>query len=221
MQKLKCNVNAVFDGREQSFFIDIEIPECKENILQGCLQKRYLKNEITRKFKKTPAHIRSCYIEDIQKNTKEPKFHGKSILEFNEDDFQDFATEFDIRSIPLRKSKNLTDLRNETALYYLKKFKGISEEDIDELYAYDSRTGEKYKNYKVLENNEYKKLLTIKSKNVKEDKSNVNKINVNKINVNKSNVNKIDESLEDFDINELSLDETQNSKKSFETEVLE
>jgi len=162
MQKVKCSVSAVLaDRSEKNFEIELEIGNCPMEYLNSVVQKRYVKNAIQKKEKVIVDFIRGCYIEEITQLDKDCSFYGKSIMDFNEDDFQDFATEFCLMAVPLRKTKSIMEMQIAVALIYLEKVKGINIKEIQELYRFNDKTGERYMDFNYLRTPEAKKLLTI------------------------------------------------------------
>lgn len=162
MQKIKCSVSAVLaDKSEKNFDIELEVGNCPIDYINSIVQKRYVKNAIQKKEKVLVDFIRSCYIEEIVQLEKECSFYGKSIMDFNEDDFQDFATEFCLMAVPLRKTKSIIEMQTAVALIYLEKVKGINIKEIQELYRFNDKTGERYMDLNYLRTPEAKKLLTI------------------------------------------------------------
>lgn len=172
MQKIKCSVNGYLDDKTfRTFDLNIEIPDCPDSYLNSVVRKRYVVKEIAKQFKVNVQHVSTCYIESVEQIKKDCSFYGKSILDFNEDDFQDFATEFCFIEIPLRRKASLTDMQNKTIKLFLEELKGIKLESIKGFYKFDELTGSRYEDYDYFRQPENRKLFIIKKENKKELKN--------------------------------------------------
>jgi hypothetical protein len=149
---VKINVAYVYDNKDQNIAFDIKLPNTFMDVYSGVIRNRYLKKYFRDELKKTYQSLRRLDVLEVQENDEHPAFVGKFILDFSEDDLQDFAVNYNLINIPLRENGTIKEKREKAVFEYATKILKIDILDTIELGLVDPKTQERSINYAALRN---------------------------------------------------------------------